>query len=64
MSSEHVVLELVASPPPPLSAFWAFGAFELNRCYSSFHLICSVVKLIYLFYLIGSPGTGSFALIY
>ena len=53
-----------ASPPPPLSALWAFGAFEVNWCYSSFHLICPVVKLIYLFYLIRSPGTESFALIY
>ena len=53
-----------ASPPPPFSALWAFGAFEVNWCYSSFHLICPVVKLIYLFYLIRSPGTESFALIY
>ena len=52
------------SPPPPFSALWALGAFEVNWCYSSFHLICPVVKLIYLFYLIRSPGTQSFALIY
>ena len=53
-----------ASTPPHFSALWAFGAFEANWCYGSFHLICSVVKLIYLFYLIGSLGTESFALIY
>lgn len=52
------------SPPPHFSALWACGACEVNWCSTNFHLICSVVKLIYLFYLIESPGTESFALIY
>lgn len=65
MSNKHVVLELVHFVRCLISLLGEpTEALEVNWYYNNFHLICSVVKLIYRFYLIESPGTENFALTY